>query len=514
MVILSWLGPSLAFTQDLTIPGQHPLTDIEEIELVYAGTQPVPKIIVRRAQAANSFVLSSYRPPAGRLDLLAQTVGQRIVGNQTTQLSTDLPTHALSDHQKTATFGMMWSLQTANKSLDALSFRTLRVRGTTSSPMKIELVEEVPHRHRTHTIAEHLTGRFALEIPLATLGQRIDLRRLTQLQLLSEQSADIVMEELAFLGPESEVLPTPAIGFWYWDYHSALRDPNGMLNACQQYHCRRILLQLPDMRDSDQTWAAYAQLFPLAHSAGIELFALDGAPDMIDHATLLIEKLDRLLTLAGSQIIPAVQLDIEPYLLDGFPEDQTIFERYLGTIDRVKTALQARTKLSIVIPFWFASTIHRDRPIAFSVMDRVDEVAVMSYRTDVDELIAISDDILRYGVLGHVPVWLALETTNLPLERHVILKRETRAASADGSLDPIRRTLSLGPPTNGDAPKKDHMWFRIHHRTTVHPERVTFAGQTEPDVRRMTRDLFARIHHSSFSGLVIHDLPGYQALQP
>lgn len=51
----------------------------------------------------------------------------------------------------------------------------------------------------------------------------------------------------------------------------------------------------------------------------------------------------------------------------------------------------------------------------------------MSYRTDLEEVLLIADDMLRYGRLAGVPVWLALETTSLPVERHVVHKRESRA---------------------------------------------------------------------------------------
>ena len=112
-----------------------------------------------------------------------------------------------------------------------------------------------------------------------------------------------------------------------------------------------------------------------------------------------------------------------------------------------------------------------------------------------------------------MPVWLALETTNLLPERHVILKREHRTALADGVLDPVGRTLTLEPPVNRELPEQDHLiWFRIHHRTMVRPEHLSFAGRTEQDVQLMITNLFARIHQASFAGLVIHDLPGYQAL--
>lgn len=509
------LWHSLAVSQELSIPGQQSLADVEEIELVYAGIQSIPEIIVRGPQSANSFVLSSYRPLNGRWELIAPSmVGQPTGACQVNQGGTVPPLHIQVDHLEAGICGVMWSLYQASKSLDALSFRTLRMRGTTSSSMRIELRDALASQQRARTVAEHITGRFSLDIPLALLAERIDLRQLTQLRLVTQEAADILLEEVALLGPESETPPTPSIGFWYWDYRSAIGHPEWMIAACQKQHCRRIILQLPDMRDSEHIWAAYAQLFTVTKSSAIELVALDGAPDMIDHATPLIEKLDRLLALVGNREVPGVQLDIEPYLLDGFPEDETIFQRYLDAIDRVKTALQGRTKLSVVIPFWFASTIHRHRPLAFSVMDRVNEVAVMSYRTEVDELLTISDDILRYGALRGVPVWLALETTSLLPERHVILKREHTASLSDGTLDAVRRTLTIGAPPQQEQPEKDGIWFRIHHHMTIRPERISFSGRTEHEVQRTITDVFAQIHHSNFSGLVIHDLPGYLALQP
>ena len=514
ILISGWLWPPMALTHDLAIPGQRSLTDVEEIELVYAGSQPIPKIIVRGRQTTNSFVLSSHHPSDDRLDLLAQAGGlQPIAACQATGVSLVPPLHVRIDHQGTSPCGVMWSLHVAGMTLDALSFRTLRVRGTTSSPVKIELVDALTEPERAHAVTERLTGHFSLELALAPLARQVNLRQLTQVRLVTEADADMVIDELALIGPSSEHHPTPSIGFWYWDYRSAIRDPESMVAACRKQHCRRILLQLPDGHDSDHIWTAYAQLFTVTKSADIELFALDGAPDMIDHTMPLVTKLDRLLGLTGNHGLPGMQLDIEPYLLDGFPEDETIFDRYLDTIERVATALQGRTKLSVVIPFWFSSTIHRQRPLAFSVMDRVDEVAVMSYRTNADEVMAISDDILRYGALARVPVWLALETTNLLPERHVILKREHRTALADGVLDPVGRTLTLEPPVNRELPEQDHLiWFRIHHRTMVRPEHLSFAGRTEQDVQLMITNLFARIHQASFAGLVIHDLPGYQAL--
>ncbi len=514
LMIAVELWPFSATAQEIAVPGRQSLVETQEIELIYAGDQSIPQIIVRGPQPPNPFVSSSYRPSERSLNLLAwANAGQRIG-----TCHAKLEGHALPLLIRFALNGespceFAWPLHKPNSLLDALSFQKLRVRGTTSSPLTIALVDDAagqsPHRV---VVIERVTSRFEVEVSLAPFSQRLDLQRLAHITLSVAADADVVLEECVLLSPEPAVLPTPSVGFWYWDYRSAVLDPTGMLATCRQQRCRRLVLQLPDLRDPDHLWAAYAGLFPLAKAAGIELFALDGAPDMIDHPGILIEKLTRLLPLVGTSGFPGLQLDIEPYLLKDFPDDDTIFDRYLATIKQVKTSLSGKGRLSIVMPFWFASTIHQRRPIAFTVMDEADDVAVMSYRTDVEELIAISDDILRYGALRSVPVWLGMETTHLLPERHVLLKRERNPSLADGILDPARRTLTLTNPPRGERHETNGIGFRIHHRTTVHPERISFAGRPRREVRQAIDQVFSLVRMSSFSGLLIHDLPGYQGL--
>lgn len=509
-----WLWPFPSTAQEISVPGQTSLAEIEEIELVYTGNQSVPKIIVRGRQAANPFVVSSYRPPDLRLDLFSLTSAGTSIGLcQAQQDGFMAPLRIRLVGNGTSPCGFAWSLQTTNNRLDALSFHKLRVRGTSSSPLAIVLVAESADGEQDSAVVGHVTGRFEVEFPLAPSAHTLDLRQLTQVQLLAENDADIVLDEIVWLTREPTIQPTRSIGFWYWDYRSAIRDPAEMLSTCRQHHCRRLALQMPDLKDSDQVWAAYAALFASTGAAGIELFALDGAPDMIDTPTILTDKLTRLLKLVGNSGLPGVQLDIEPYLLDGFPDDGTIFDRYLSTIERVKAAFGDRGRLSVVIPFWFTSTVHRSRPLAFAVMDRADEVAVMSYRTDVQELTAISEDTLRYGFLTGIPVWLGMETTRLLPERHVVLKREMNPTLADGTLDPVRRMFTLGNAAPVDLHGQDHLWFRIHHHTTVRPERLSFADRTRREVRLAINQVFAKIPTPSLSGLLIHDLPGYLGLQ-
>lgn len=69
-------------------------------------------------------------------------------------------------------------------------------------------------------------------------------------------------------------------------------------------------------------------------------------------------------------------------------------------------------------PFWLTAKPIGGRPLVYAMMDCIEEVAVMSYRTNLDELVEIADDTLRYGDLIGSPVWLVLETRGITSVRN------------------------------------------------------------------------------------------------
>jgi hypothetical protein len=246
--------------------------------------------------------------------------------------------------------------------------------------------------------------------------------------------------------------------------------------------------------------------------AGIEAWALDGYPEAIQEPHKLADKIQRLFRLVKPGALFGVQLDIEPYLVPGFLEEEAQLRLYVEAIETLTDAVAGRARLSMVIPFWLTTPTIDGRPLAYAVMDRADEVAVMSYRTDLDEVQDIAEDILRYGNVIGTPVWLAIETTPLPVEQHVVLRRETNPARAEALLDHDRRLLQWVPPTVMQAMPTQREWFRIHHRFTVRPERLTFAGRSRAEVSMAVKRLLDTTSHRSFAGVIIHDLDGFRAL--
>ena len=136
----------------------------------------------------------------------------------------------------------------------------------------------------------------------------------------------------------------------------------------------------------------------------------------------------------------------------------------------------------------------------------------MSYRTDLDEVQDIAEDILRYGDVIGKPVWLAVETTLLPVEQHVVLRRDLRSDRAEAFLDREHRRLRWKPISEADASTGSGEWFRVHRRFTVRPEQLTFAGRSRVEVSRAIRQILDGTPHPSFAGVIIHDLDGFRAL--
>lgn len=500
------LGIALTSAEEITL--QQPVPPaVQEIELVYVDGRP-PTVSLKAAVASPTS--PSRRPTGMTVDLLALLAEVRAFGGcevQTERMPGHLTLHLRPSG--TPPCGAILWLPSQGGVVDVLSYDTLQLHGKATGRMTLALVDETAWHREDNVPLTTVTGRFDLRVPLGPAAQRLDLRRLVALAVVPETAdARLEFEVLTLEQTAAPRQTVPGLGFWVWEYRQALANPLATLESCQRQGCRRLLVQMPALEDPETLWSAYGQFLRAAQDRGIETFALDGYPEAIHTPAPLFDKVRRLLGLMAGHRLAGVQLDIEPYLLEDFFVDDTGFVRYLAVIEQMREALAGQARLSIVMPFWLTSQMLHGRSVAFAVLDRADEVAVMSYRTDMNELRAIAEDTLRYGDMVGIPVWLAVETVPLPLERHVVLKREVRREVANAYLDHTRQRLVLKPPP----PVEGLAWWRVHRRTTVRPERLTFAGRTRQEVRAAIGTLVSTVAHPSFAGILIHDFNGFQAL--
>src|SRR5205823_3025896 len=260
----------------------------------------------------------------------------------------------------------------------------------------------------------------------------------------------------------------------------ALAGGSSLLNACQQAGASRLAVQMPGGGAPVAVWDAYGRFLRKAHAAGIETFALDGAPGYARAPAPLWDALERLRDAVPKGGLDGLELDIEAYLDDGFGDDPADWGRYLAVLERAhELVANHNARLSVVIPFWFTSTTYRGRALAFWVADRADSVTVMSYRTDAESIQSIGEDTLRYGQLRGVPVWLSIETRALADERHLLLRPTDRRDQADAYVDRGRKKLVLARPTAAPAAGS---WFHVTSRFPLRADRLSVARQPRAQV--------------------------------
>jgi len=480
---------------------------IQEIEITYPKGR-LPSISLKGVRPPLPY---TFRPSRENVNLLASP--KEIVSFGGSEHKADWEKERLVVRMQTETrrpYGQELFLHRQDSSLDALSYDVLHIRGEVSSPLTFAVADAAARQHENNVPLLSVIGSFDVRVPLYSLARRVDLRYLTSLVLLPQEKTNTVtLKTLALEQSGHRREYKPRLGFWWWEYRDLPDRGDAVLDECQRFACTRLFVQMPATEDPPTLWTAYVQFLRSARGRGIEAFALDGYPEAIHDPTPLVKKIEHLLALVGDESLAGVQLDIEPYLLEDFFVGESGFARYLAAISRFKEALGPHIRLSVAIPFWFTSQVVNNRPVAFSVMDRVDEVTVMSYRTNIEEVRTFSEDTLRYGDIANVPVWLALETRALPLEHHIILKLEPHRELADAYLDRATRRVVFASPPARDGVEG----LRISSRFIVRPEQLTFAGRSRQAVQTAISSVMSITPNRSLVGMVIHDLDGFCALQ-
>jgi len=199
------------------------------------------------------------------------------------------------------------------------------------------------------------------------------------------------------------------------------------------------------------------------------------------------------------------------------------------------------------IPFWYDATDEltgKPMPIAFRgvskpasehVIDLVDEVAIMDYRTaayGADGVIAMAQDELAYASKQGKTVFVGLETTELPDEELVefsgVPSRDLSRKVPNSRFvllvpDNKAATVHLVSPSTWSALRGDLevrgidlaslLWWPVQNTTLVPGHKLTFsslgADQLHQTMAESQRELS---QFSSFSGFAVHDYLGYRRL--
>ena len=211
-----------------------------------------------------------------------------------------------------------------------------------------------------------------------------------------------------------------------WAWQPALwRDrPAKLLEELGQLDVDRVFVSVPMAGDRAVAGAdALASFIRAAAARRIAVWAVEGDP----HAVLPSERekfRGRAAALAAfnrqqpvGARLSGVQFDIEPYLVPGYtlaPDRWTA--AYLDTLAALGTA--ARMPVEAAIPFWFPLDGWGER-----LAGVVQSVALMDYRTRIDDIERYAAPVLAWGTVYHRAVHIGLEFGPLGSEERLVFRR-------------------------------------------------------------------------------------------
>jgi hypothetical protein len=275
---------------------------------------------------------------------------------------------------------------------------------------------------------------------------------------------------------------------WIWDVAGALREPEKFAEAMQRERLSAVYLQVPPDPE------AFAPLLDALSRRSIRAYALDGAPDSGDDRSGLLRVLAGVVAFNSRHAtgFAGFEVDVEPYVRPGFSlSEEAHYRRYLDLLAALRAQRPPGFEFSAVIPFWYSQKEVNGESLVAAILEHVDSLAIMAYRTNPTEIEALSKPTLCRAALAGKPVRVGLESTLLKDEEHYIVSRSR--------LEPLLvrdggRWQLKGGPVDG-TPVDSHY--------TVRGRNLSFHGQAAALADQLQRTL----PYGAFAGWVVNGPP-------
>jgi len=256
----------------------------------------------------------------------------------------------------------------------------------------------------------HLQLKNQPHIDLRKLYKKIDLSHLKYFIVIDKSNKGFHLKKLSFFSHKvSDRNATKDISSWLW------KAKNLDMQKIRDHNIHRLYVQ---MNQKD-----FPDMLKKLSSDPISIYGLNGSPADINNYQHLLKDIDLLANLKKKYpFIKGYQIDVEPYLLPNFNQKKDLFfKKYMKMIKNLTDyAHKKGLKFSVVIPFWFDSVFVDNKNLGFYVCDTADEIVLMSYRSDLEQVLSISRLLLSYAGYAGKDVRIGIELMKIEDERHQI----------------------------------------------------------------------------------------------
>jgi hypothetical protein len=391
-------------------------------------------------------------------------------------------------------------------------------------------------------------------VPLEMLPNRVNRKELANLVFLAlPGKGKVYIGNIAFTEGKDVPLPKPAAkedykasvnrGMWLWNTKDLLgeeQEQSRLIEFCSQAGVTEIFLQLPyDVVEKEGkkeiSWdrPKVASLLSRLHRAGIKSHALDGAPHFAlrewhGHVLDTIRSIIRYnRSVEPEERFVGIRYDNEPYILPQFPGigKKSILEQYMELLRLSKDlTASARLEFGVDIPFWFDQKNEffepiaalEGRPLTEHILDVVDNIGIMDYRTaayGADGVIVHALGELSYAAEKGKKVFIGLETVALPDETLLEFGRgRGPSCLCLKRLEGTKILLRWVPAGRQNEIEHDTALFQ-QKKTFIPSGKITFAERSVQELNGiMTKAESEFQSYPSFYGFAIHYYRSYQKL--
>ncbi|MBD0384223.1 hypothetical protein [Paenibacillus sedimenti] len=223
---------------------------------------------------------------------------------------------------------------------------------------------------------------------------------------------------------------------WLWDTSliNTSAGRNDILQFAKSQRIGRIFLQVnPAVAQS-----AYRSFIKKASGYGIQVNALDGAPNwaLPENRHKITDLVHWVKTYNASALVnerfAGIQVDIEPYLLPEWTADQNAvavnWQQSLAYFNEL-VKMDSTLTTAAAVPFWLDSIQLPDGSGSLSeaIMAVLDETALMSYRDQAQDVVALAAEEIATGDRLGKKVWISVETNPAPDTPYITFYEEGKA---------------------------------------------------------------------------------------
>ena len=403
-------------------------------------------------------------------------------------------------------------------------------------------------------------------IPMNDISSRVDRKKLATLvfEAFSPAAGSFQLGPISFHREFPESLKVPVLetavaqkplqkGIWMWETQLLVqkRERDKFLALLKKENLDNVFLAIPHDSLSVRSGLTVDErtLGPLVrtlNAAGVKVHALIGDKDFIlPEKRSFVRNTIRNIVEYNKLTPPAdrfhaIHLDVEPYLFPGFasPRQSWFLDNYVEALAECsRIAHEADMLIGADIPFWFDSIDERthlpivaslggvSKPVYRHVLDLMDNVALMDYRTMVGEenqIFLFAAQELEYADEIGKQVFVGIETAPLPNETIVTLtgplrKGVPRPAGGRKYMLVIQKQnrLIAATATTGDhvsdfltrnrTGEDELFYWPIERTRKVEGNSLSFASLGARRLRSaMLASQFALRKYRSFAGFAIH----------